>query len=137
MRPITAITNHSVSGTSASAVTRCRHQCSIPSLAEPRPIARPRGERIGARVWGSAKSVAPVGHANHPDEDRQHRGGGEHCPAAEIDTLELKTAPSVPPQMPDAVAQMVEQRGAPAEQQHEPEPRAEEALHAGMGLWPV
>ena len=38
--------NHSVSGTSARAVRRCAHQCAAPALAEPRPRARPSGERM-------------------------------------------------------------------------------------------
>ena len=32
------------------AVTRCSRQCSTPSLAEPRPSARPSGERDGFLV---------------------------------------------------------------------------------------
>ena len=34
----------------------------------------------------------------------------------------------IPDQMPDAVAQMIEQRRAPAEQQNDPEPGAEKIV---------
>src|SRR5215469_11880773 len=40
----------------------------------------------------------------------------------------------IPDEMPDAVAQMVEQRRAPAEQQYDPEPRAEKILHGVIGV---
>src|SRR6266478_4503732 len=131
---MTAITNHRVSGTNAIAVSRCIHQCSTPSLAEPRPIARPSGERIGGRICGAAMSMAPLRQADDPDEDGQHRGGGEHRPAPGIDAAELQAAPGVPPQMPDAVAQMVEQRDAPAEQHQQSQPRAEKTLDASIWL---
>ena len=38
-------TNHNVSGTSATAVTRSANQCREPRLAEPSPMARASGER--------------------------------------------------------------------------------------------
>src|SRR5438094_4659375 len=132
-RPITAITNQTVSGTSARALTRCRHQCATPSLAEPRPIARPSGERIGAWVWGSAMSMSPMRNADHPSNDSQGGGDREHRPAAGIDAVQLESMAGVPPQMSDAVAQVVEQREAPAEQQHQSQPRTEKALDRGIG----
>jgi hypothetical protein len=36
--------NHTVSGTSATALRRCPHQCSVPELAEPSPNALPSGD---------------------------------------------------------------------------------------------
>src|SRR5438270_9523438 len=131
------ITNQTVSGTSARALTRCRHQCATPSLAEPRPIARPSGERIGAWVWGSAMSIRPMRNADHPCNDGQDGGDGEHRPAAGINAVQLEPMAGVPPQMPDAVAQVIEQREAPAEQQYEADPGAEKALDPGIWIWPI
>src|SRR5229473_7922487 len=39
--------------------------------------------------------------------------------------------------MPDAVAQMIEERDAPAEQQQQSEPRAQKTLDGGIGFWPI
>src|SRR5579883_3184916 len=113
--PMTAATNHKPSGTSAIAVTRWRDQCSTPSLAEPRPRARPSGERRG----GSAISAAPARQPGDPGGERQQRGRRDDDPAAGIDGLQLQGVAGIPPQMPDAVAEMVEQRDAPAEQQQQ------------------
>src|SRR3954471_17993764 len=128
------MTNHNTSGTSAIEVTRNAHQCSTPSFAEPRPIARPSGERIGARKRWSAISIAPAGQADEPGGDCQHGGRGQNRPAAGIDALQFEAAAGVPPQMPDAVAEMVEQRHAPAEQQDQAEPGTEKTLHPGISL---
>src|SRR5690349_15673002 len=43
--------NHSVRGTSAIEVRRCPHQCFDPDRAEPKPRARPKGER-SMSTWG-------------------------------------------------------------------------------------
>src|SRR5436309_4057954 len=104
---MTAMTNHTASGTRAKAVTRWAHQCSTPSLAEPRPIARPSGER--SRV--AAMSVAPLRERGEPGENRQRRGCRDDGPAAGVNAAQLKPVSAVPPQMPDPVAQMVEQGG--------------------------
>src|SRR5882724_2111506 len=103
---MTAMTNHTVSGTSASAVTRCAHQCSTPSLAEPSPIARLNGERM--RGVGVAILSAPMGDAGDPGDRGQRRGPGNDRPAAGIDALEVEAVPRVPPQMPQPVAQVIE-----------------------------
>ena len=54
--------------------------------------------------------------ADAPGDDRQRRGRGEDGLAAGIDALQFEPAPGIPRQMPDAVAEMVEQRDAPPEQ---------------------
>src|SRR5579863_1249684 len=122
---MTAMTNHSTSGTSAIAVTRWAHQCSTPSLAEPSPIARPKGDLIGGRRRGVAISPSPMGNADNPRDRGQHDGRGDHGPAAGIDAAQFEAAPAIPPQMPQPVAQVIEQRNGPAEQQHPADPRAE------------
>src|ERR1700687_5762551 len=101
---MTAITNHSASGTSAIAVTRWAHQCSTPCLAEPSPIARANGERMR----GVAISSAPVGNADDPGNRGQYDGCADHGPAAGIDALQVEAAPGIPPQMPQPVAQVIE-----------------------------
>ena len=72
-------TNQRVSGTSATAVTRCTRQCWEPFFAEPSPIARPRGERKERAIHQShpptnrlatqaaAVSVALVATTDHPE----------------------------------------------------------------------
>src|SRR5207302_7902590 len=110
---MTAMTNHSASGTSASAVIRWAHQWSTPSLAEPSPIARLNGERMR----GIAISSAPIGDAGDPGDQGQDDRRRNHHPAAGIDAFQLEAALGVPPQMPHPVAQMVEKRNAPAEQE--------------------
>src|SRR5229473_3864387 len=97
-----AMTNHSASGTNASAVTRWAHQWSTPSLAEPSPIARLNGERMR----GVSISSAPIGEAGDPGNDGQDCCRRDHRPAAGIDALKLKAAPGIPPHMPHPVAQM-------------------------------
>src|SRR6266567_4144347 len=98
-----AMTNHSASGTSASAVTRWAHQWSTPSLAEPSPIARLNGERMR----GVAISTAPIGDAGDPGDQGQRRRPGDDHPAPGIDALQVEAAPGIPPQMPQAVAQVI------------------------------
>src|SRR5437762_307095 len=82
-------------------------------------------------------SVSPMRQADRPADDRQRRGARQHGPAAAIDAAQFEAAADVPPQMPEAVAQMVEQRDAPAEQQQKPDPRAEKMLDRGIGLGPI
>src|ERR1700680_3252951 len=107
---MTTITNHSASGTRASAVTRRAHQCSTPSLAEPSPIARLNGERRR----GVAISPSPMGDAGDPGNEGQRRGPGNDRPTAGIDALQVEAMPGIPPQMPQPVTQVIEQRNAPA-----------------------
>src|SRR6516225_1990434 len=113
-----AITNHTLSGTNAAAVMRCSHQCSTPSFAEPRPSARPSGERIRLVII----SVDPVDDRGDPGDHCQHCRSANHEPAAEIGRLEVKRLPGIPDQMPDAIAQVIEQPCGPAEQQQQPNP---------------
>src|SRR5712691_6571632 len=120
-----ATTNHNASGTSASAVIRCAHQCSTPSLAEPSPIARPNGERMrGVNI-----SSAPMGKAENPCHRGQYDCRRDHRPAAGVNLAQLETAAGIPPQVPQPVAQMVEEGEAPAEQQDPADPRAEKRLN--------
>src|SRR5438067_13214106 len=77
-------------------------------------------------------SMSPMRNADHPCDDGQGGGDREHRPTAGIDAVQLESAAGVPPQMPDAVAQMIEQREAPAEQQHQSQPRAKKALDRGI-----
>src|SRR3954465_2161186 len=108
-RPMTEATNQRLNGTSAIAVTRCAHQCSTPSLAEPSPIARPSGERIRDAII----SGDPARDPGNPRGESQHTGRPEDYPPAEIGRFEVEGVTGVPNEMADAVAQMVEQRHGP------------------------
>src|ERR1700704_941335 len=77
-------------------------------------------------------SMSPMRNADHPCNDGQGGGDREYGPTAGIDAVQLQPAAGVPPQMPDAVAQMIEQREAPAEQEQEANPRAKKALDRGI-----
>src|SRR4051795_7317708 len=91
---MTELTNHSESGTSAIDETRCHHQCSTPSFAEPSPMARPSGDlRWGDLRGGSAILRSPLRDADDPGHDGQDCGADEHRPAAEIDAAQVEAAP--------------------------------------------
>ena len=64
--------NQSVSGTRASAVTRCAHQWANPAWADPRPRARPSGERIMS-ICGVLSHGCPLPNSqtDDPDQDRE------------------------------------------------------------------
>src|SRR5260370_3717580 len=129
---MTAATNHRVSGTSATAVMRCIHQCSTPSFAEPSPIARPSGERIRDAIM----SGNPARDPGDPGNKGQHAGRPDDDPAADIHGFEVERVTGVQDEVTDAIAQMIEQRHRPAEQQQEPEPRTEEILDTFINLRP-
>src|SRR5882757_8252311 len=119
--------NHTTSGTKATAVMRCAHQCCTPCLAEPSPRARARGDR---------RSLMPRPlNQPQPDQPRQRRGdqGDDNDdPATAIDVLQLEAVARVPEQMPDAVAQMIEQAEQPAAEDDAAGDRTVEALEIGV-----
>src|SRR5215469_5584022 len=125
-------TNQRHNGTSAIAVRRWAHQCWTPSFAEPRPIARPIGERICDAVM----SRYPAGDPGNPGNQGQRGCRAGDDPAPEIGRLEVEGMARVPDEVSDAVAQVVEQRHGPAEQQQQPNPGPEEILGAFKGLRP-
>jgi hypothetical protein len=58
-----------------------------------------------------------------PGDDRQHDGCGEHGVAAEMSRSDVEPVPGIPGEMTDAIAQMVEERDRPQEQQQYPDRR--------------
>src|SRR3546814_1913996 len=66
--------------------------------------------------------------------DLQHHRRGHHGPATACRGGDLEAVAGVPHQMPDAVAEMIEERIAPAEQQQPPDQRSDEALRGGEGV---
>src|SRR5882672_1563984 len=107
------LANHTTSGISAMAVSRCAHQWCTPALAEPRPRARARGVLRSPFICLSS-------HQPEPDDPRSGRGDqrdGDHRPAAAIGVLELEAVAGVPEQVPDAVAQVIEAAEQPAAQE--------------------
>src|SRR5437763_2646721 len=131
-RPMTEATNQRHNGISAIALMRCAHQCSTPSFAEPSPIARPSGERIRDAIM----SGDPASYPGDPGNQSQHGGRPDDNPAANIGRFEIERMAGVPDEVTDAIAQMVEHRQGPAEQQQEADPGAEEILNAFIGLRP-
>src|SRR5690242_19516080 len=106
-------TNHRLNGTSAIAVTRCAHQWSTPSFAEPSPIARPSGERIRDAII----SGNPASYSGYPGNQSEDCGRPDDDPATNIGRFEIERMTGVPDEVPDAIAQVIEQRQRPAEQQ--------------------
>src|ERR1700722_3037876 len=68
-----------------------------------------------------------------PGDKGEQEAADHHRPAAAVDRLELEAQTDVPGEMADAVQQMIEQRGAPAEETELAEPGAPEALRQGEG----
>src|SRR5512135_2678835 len=96
------MTNQIDSGTSAIAVTRCAHQWPTPSFAEPRPRTRPNDERSSMSTSG--------GVGENQGEQRAHGGERQHGEAGGAHLRQLEAPTEVPGEVPDAVAEMVEQR---------------------------
>src|SRR5215471_12390085 len=107
---ISEMANHTTSGISAMAVSRCAHQWPTPSLAEPSPRTRARG------VLRSMPASLDQPEADDPRQDRGEQRDDDDGPAAAIGVLQLETIACVPEQMPDAVAQMIEGAEQPAAQ---------------------
>src|SRR5271166_6246275 len=134
---MTAATNHKQRGTSANAVTRCAIQCPTPSLAEPRPTARPSGDRIraggAARIRDVAISTGPVGNTGDPGDRCQNCGRPDDDPTAGVGRPKIERMAGIPDQVPNAIAQVIEQCCGPAEQRGDPKPGSEKILHAAKG----
>src|SRR3984893_1295153 len=159
-------TNQRLNGTSAIAVMRCAHQCSTPSFAEPSPIARPSGERIRDAImsgnlacqetWHVRKpgmsgnpacqetrhvrkpgmSGNPASYPGDPGNQSQDGGRPDDNPPTNKGQFKIARMPGSPDEVTDAIAQMIEQRHGPAEQQQEPDPGTEEILDIFIGLRP-
>src|SRR5215475_1213727 len=114
--------NHTTSGMSAMAVSRCAHQWPTPSLAEPRPRARARGV-----LRSSMRASLDQPEACDPRQDRGDQRDDDDGPAAAIGVLERKAVARVPEQVPDAVAQVVEGAEQPAAEHDAAEDRGVEA----------
>src|SRR5882724_5884610 len=114
--------NHTTSGMSAMAVSRCAHQWPTPSLAEPRPRARARGV-----LRSSMRASLDQPEAEDPRQGRGDQRDGDHNPAAAIGVLELEAITCVPEQVPDAVAEMIEGAEQPAAQDDAADDRGVEA----------
>src|ERR1700720_308918 len=148
-RLMTEATNQRLNGTSAIAVMRCAHQCSTPSFAEPSPIARPSGERIRDAIMSGNPACQETRHVRKPgmsgnpasdpgDPGNQSQDGGrpDDNPPTNIGRFKIERMPGVPDEGTDAIAQMIEQRQGPAEQEQEPDPGTEEILDPFIGLRP-
>src|ERR1700750_2009957 len=69
-----------------------------------------------------------------PGDHAQDGGRSDDNPAPQIGRFKVESMAGVPDEVTDAVAQMVENRDGPAEQQQQPNPGAEEILDAFIGL---
>jgi hypothetical protein len=81
-----------------------KHVAVLGSFAEPKPTARPSGERIHV----AAISGGPVGNPGDPGDHCQQGRSANDQPAAEIGRPEVERMPGIPDEMPDAVAQVIE-----------------------------
>src|SRR5579864_1200408 len=110
--------NQSPRKISATAETRCAHQCSAPCLAEPKPIARPSGVRSDWRAMASA----PHRHAGGKGHDCEHEAPRHHRPPRSVGGAQIEAHPGVPEEMANAVQEMKEEGERPAKQQEKAEP---------------
>jgi len=69
-------------------------------------------------------------HYPGPGRSGQHDAAGNRQPARTHELGNLVTESGILDQVPDAVAEVIEQRPAPAEQQHHPDRAADDALEA-------
>src|SRR5699024_2411796 len=128
------ITNHRLSGTRATALTRCDQKCPVPDFALPKPRAAASGVRIlitfsQVRYW-----LRLEGQSHYPDDDGQCDGNADSRIAGALGCFQFETNDEVPRQMTNTVTQMVKQRPRPAEQQNQPVPGTVNAVCGGKGL---
>ena len=74
-------------------------------------------KRLSLSGRARRRSAAPADDPRDPGDERQYRGGNNDGPACSIGGFEIETGTGVPGEMTDSVAEMVEQRHGPAEQQ--------------------
>src|SRR6478735_12552395 len=122
--------NHTVSGTSAIAETRCIHQCWTPSFAEPSPIARARGVRMSSR----SIALSPHATAGDPCNNRHHNAGGDNGPSRHVDSPKFESVHCVPDKVSDAAEQMQKERERKCEQNDLPCPGGESRFRDRVGL---
>src|ERR1700730_4549465 len=113
---------------SASAVLRCTRHSRSPSRALPR--WRTRRSTFSSRsavaldkerVFAIAASLGQQ--YIEPGKHRQYDGRGEHGVAAAIGIADLEAVAGIPSEVPNAAAQVIEERDRPAEQQQYPDRR--------------
>src|SRR6266850_2948413 len=117
----------------ASAVLRCTRHSAKPSRALPR--WRTRRSTFSSRsavafdkerVFAIATSLGQQ--YVEPGEYGQHDGRGEHGVAAAIGVGDLEAVAGIPGEMPDAAAQVIEERDRPAKQKQHPDRRSDESM---------
>src|SRR5262245_37060747 len=88
-----AIANHKPSGTSATAVRRCAHQCSPAPFAAPSPSTRFNGVTKLTLIYSRAKTS----NDGEPAERRgRHHGHDDHGPTARRDLRAIESLADVP-----------------------------------------
>ena len=103
--------NHRVSGISATALTRCAHQC--PRAVSGGPGAEHPSQ--GAAQTHRRPKCHSASHTAQRQADRTEHGE----PAAGVPLRALEPDARIPEQMPHAVQQMIEEREGPADEQRE------------------
>src|SRR4051794_41107476 len=118
---------------SASAVRRCSRHSAKPSRALPR--WRTRRSTFSSRsavAFDMERVFAIVNSLGQqyvePGEHGQYDCRGEHGEAAAVGVADLETVTGIPSQMPDAAAQVIEERDRPAEQQQHPDRRGDKGM---------
>src|SRR3954454_17895586 len=101
-----AAMNHTVSGISAIAETRCIHHWWTPLRAEPSPIARESGVRMLSRSMALISDIE----AGNPGNHRHRDAGGHDGPPRHIDRPKFKSVYGVPYKVSDAAEKMQKKR---------------------------
>src|SRR5574339_297606 len=76
----------------------------------------------------------PIG--DDPGEKGRRAGEGHHAPARAIDAGQIEAATRVPPKVPDAIGEVVEEGDGPAEKEQAAEDRADSRSESHVGLRP-
>src|SRR5579872_4363236 len=124
--------NHSVRGTRATAETRSAHHRSDPSLAEPSPIARARGERMFLR----STPLRCYQQADDPGRHGEHYAPRHDRPPRNVDRPKFESVHGIPDQMADATAEVQKKGEGGSNQPDLSDPGRDGALDGNVGLRP-
>src|SRR6478752_7279736 len=117
------------STSSATAVSRCIHQCSAALLAVPRPRTRLSGvTRLTAAPLQNREPREPGGRDDCDDD---------HRPAARADRLGIEARTDVPREVANAVREMQKEAEGPADEQYLERAGGEHLPHGFVALRPA
>src|SRR5204862_882295 len=128
-KSVSSTAAQSPSTMSATAVSRCIHQCSAAPLAVPSPRTRFSGV--------TRLMAAPLDDGEPRERGRRERRDDDDRPAARADLLGLEARADVPGEMAHPVCEVQEEAERPADQRQLEPWRGEQGLHGRVALRPA